>query len=289
MKHTNVIFDLSNIAWIARHANLNKDEPFTRELLMYSVLNMIKFISLDYKATGILIACDASNGWRYDIYPQYKAQRDESRDEFYDEVKSVMNDLMIFFNTCTSIPAVKVARAEADDIIGVASKISPHDTVIVSSDKDFIQLIDHKTKLYSPPLRAERTTSDRDYELFLKCIRGDTGDNIHSAYPRVRETFLVKAWNDKNEMVNLMETKRKIDGVRVGDAYKLNRSLIDLNLIPKYIETNIIVELNKASIGEGYSSYSQLKTLQFLGQNNLKKIADELSVYNNLFKKRFCL
>ena len=103
----------------------------------------------------------------------------------------------------------------------------------------------------------------------------------------MREKLLEIAWNDKNEMINIMETPRKLDGKRVGDIYDLNKKLIDLRLIPEEVEKEILVELSKASSGDGYGVFNQTRFLQWLGQNNLKKLANDLSVYNVLFKRRF--
>lgn len=86
--------------------------------------------------------------------------------------------------------------------------------------------------------------------LFMKCIRGDSGDGIPSAYPKVREPKIIAAWDDRIECGynwnNLMlqtwndedELGNKIE-VRVLDAYKRNQSLIDLTLQPDYVKEAI--------------------------------------------------
>jgi len=282
----NLVIDLSNLVWITRYSK-NIKEDFTKDVLMHGVFNAIKFISMDYKPDGILIACDSPNVWRKDLYEGYKAHRDDLRDDKYEEVKQVIIELGNFFKNNTSIPAISVKKAEADDIIAVATRISTQNNIIVSNDKDFIQLINDKTKLYSPTTREERTTQNKDFELFEKCIRGDAGDNIPSAFPRVRKTKLEEAYKDPLIMVNLMETKRKLDGKRVSDVFDFNKKLIDLSKIPKDIYNTIENEIRNNA--NGYSKYNQLKVLKFFGDNNLINVAKDEKKYASLFKKRFLL
>jgi hypothetical protein len=284
---TNLVIDLSNIAWIARFSEVKKGEQYSRELITAGILNIIKYSVMEYKPDGIIVACDSRKVWRKEIYPEYKAHRDEERDEFFLEVRETIDTVTNFFNTCTSVPAVAVPRAEADDIIAVVCKYSPHKTVVVSTDKDFIQLLDSKTRLYSPTLKGERTSENVGFDLFEKCIRGDTGDNIFSALPRVRKTVLEAAYNDPLAMANLMESRRKTDGAKVADVYEFNRKLIDLNLIPQDVVDAILNELAKVESGDGYGRYNHIKTLQFFGKNNLKKLAEEESKFAEILKRKF--
>lgn len=285
----NLIVDLSNLAWISRYSLVKGNDTLTTELIFSGILNIMKLCGGKYKANGVLVACDSQNNWRKDIYPQYKGNRDKEKDQYYPNVIEAIKLTEEFLNTCTSIPAIYVPRAEADDIIAISSKRSSIDTVIVSSDKDFIQLLDDKTRLYSPTLKNERTTTNKDFDLFEKCIRGDRGDNILSAYPYVKKKKLEFAWNDKLMMANLMEEKRKVDGKKVGDCFEFNKKLIDFNAIPQDIQNMIVSRLDDLSDPSSFGKYSHLKILQFLGKNSLKKIAKEERSYSSIFKKRYIL
>ena len=80
---------------------------------------------------------------------------------------------------------------------------------------------------------------DPEWELFKKCIRGDSSDNIKSAFPKVRETRMRKAWEDKgglewNNFIN--ETwGPEDDRQSVRERYELNRQLVDLSRQPEHI------------------------------------------------------
>jgi hypothetical protein len=76
---------------------------------------------------------------------------------------------------------------------------------------------------------------DIDYWLFLKLIRGDTGDNVPSAFPRVREVKLKEAFSDSYKMLNLLnESWTDINGNEniVKDKLEENRILMDLACQP---------------------------------------------------------
>ena len=84
-----------------------------------------------------------------------------------------------------------------------------------------------------------------------------------------------------------METKRKIDGRRVGEVYDINKKLIDLTKIPSDIQDNIEAEIRCNA--SGYSKYNQLQMLKFFGENNLINVAKDEKKYANIFKKEFIL
>lgn len=281
---TNVIIDLSNLTFITHFSLLKKNSTFLQGYLIFQTINFIKIIAKKYKADGVLIACDSPNVWRRDIYPEYKANRKETRDPYYEDVKDAMIRIKDFFNECTSVPAVSVDRAEADDIIASVAQNSPDvKTVIISSDKDFIQLLSNENvTLYSPSQKAERTSLDVGFDLFEKCIRGDNGDNIKSAFPRVRKTVLESAWHDSYKMMNLLESTTK-EGKVVKDAYFFNKNLIDLSLQPEYIKLNISNTLENLTINK----YNGTKVLKFIGRNDMKHVAKDFLKNRDIFRKHY--
>lgn len=277
---TNTIIDISNITHVVRHTLFKKNDTFSKSLLIGAVIKLVISLSKKYKADGILIAGDSKNVWRKDLYSDYKGNRKELRDEYHHLVIESIVELQEFFNNYTNIPYISVDRAEADDIIAVACQLNKHGNVIISSDKDFVQLLDSKTKLYAPTLKTERTSDNVEFDLFVKCIRGDMGDNIQSAYPRVRTKVLEEAWTDTYKMTNVLEATRK-DGKVVKDVFYLNKTLIDLTEQPIELRDTIKDELS--NIGNG--NYDQTKILKFLGEHGLGVIAKEIDI--NSLKKAY--
>lgn len=275
--HTNLIVDLNNLVFATRFAKIKtpssrrRKEEYVKEMIFKEViLSIVKFAN-EFKSDAIAIACDSSKVWRKDFYPEYKANRDHA-DVYYEETIEAAELTKQFFRECTNVMVFEVERTEADDIIAVMCQESENvKNIILSSDKDFVQLIDANTTLYSPTQGVWRETDDAGYDLFLKCIRGDAGDNIRASYPRVRTTKLEEAWQDEYKLLNLMETVRK-DGVKVGDAFEQNRVLIDLTAQPSGIRSDILKEVSRPN----HRKFGELKMMQFLSNHNLKAFADML-------------
>lgn len=287
IKHRNLVVDISNIAWISYYAN-RKD--FTKELLIYKVMENIAYTAAEYDVNGILIACDSPNVWRRDIYGNYKKKRE--KDENAEEVKEVLIELKDFFNESTDIPAISYPKAESDDIIAVFSQMVKFRddclTIIFSNDGDFFQLLDEQIYMHSPIKDKgliKYDVENKDYDLFEKCIRGDTGDNILSAYPRVRKTALQKAWDDKVEMMNLMGTVPKDKTKTVKEAFNFNKKLIDLTQQPKDIRKGIEIEILNASHSQT-RNFSKKDVLRFFGAHDLKNLIKDIDFYSKLFRKR---
>jgi 5'-3' exonuclease len=130
------------------------------------------------------------------IFPDYKSKRRPQKlNRFYDEdiPNTVGNrnwQIETIISTLRHVPVqqIYVDNCEADDVIGYLCKNTFNDVekVILSSDKDFYQLIDKKTKIYSPTSKKYIQTEDV-LERFnihpnnfctAKAFCGDPSDNV---------------------------------------------------------------------------------------------------------------
>lgn len=270
----NLIVDLNNMAFITRYSKLGmpksrRQKDKDAELLIFiEAMKLILGSATKFNVDGIVIAKDSKKVWRKDIYPEYKGTSTSDEDFYYDETIYAANMVYSFFRDYTSAYCLEVPKTEADDIIAVWCQNTTEETVILSSDKDYIQLIDDRTRLYSPTQKVFRESVDSGYELFLKCIRGDKSDNIKSAYPRLRETKIKKAWEDDLEMLNLLETV--IEDVKVGDKVSFNQQLMDLTMQPDEIRDSILFEIKNYKSNK----YSQIKVLKYMKENRLDKFSN---------------
>lgn len=270
----NLIVDLNNMAFITRYSKLGmpksrRQKDKDAELLIFiESMKLILGSATKFNVDGIVIAKDSKNVWRKDIYPEYKGTSTSDEDFYYDETLFAANMIYTFFKEYTSAYCLEVSKTEADDIIAVWCQNTTEDRVILSSDRDYMQLINEKTRLYSPTQKVFRETEDAGYELFLKCIRGDKGDNIKSAYPRLREAKIKKAWEDDLSMLNLLETV--LNDEKVGDLFERNQKLIDLTMQPDYIRNNILFEIKNYKSNK----YSQIKVLKYMKENRLDKFSN---------------
>lgn len=273
--HRNLVVDVNNLVFALRHAKLPKtsktNQRFVKETLFVDSLSSIFRHCKLLKTHAIVLMRDSPNIWRRDIYQDYKANHTSSLDDpFHKDAIEAADMLVDFFERYTSSWVFSYPRAEADDLIAIWCQKSNVENVILSSDKDFIQLLTSpNVTLYSPTQDTFRTTPDAGFSLFVKCIRGDAGDNVRSAYPRVRESVLKRAWDDDLEMLNLVETVRP-DGVRVYDALSLNIQLIDLSAQPDQLRRGIESMFLSGKSGK----YNYVAALRFFSDHGLKERLD---------------
>ena len=183
---------------------------------------------------------------------------------------------------------------EADDLAaGVIQTVSITDPdaqfIVVSADKDLIQLLRHdNVRLIDPATGNDRTLDDwnHDADLFMfeKCIRGDGGDNVQSARPRIRKTRIWKAYEDDFERANLMEeTWTNQDGkeFKVKDLYKENILLMDLEEQPEDIQLRMIQTVIDGLENPG--EYSFFHFMRFVGKYELKRISEQIENFTPMF------
>lgn len=274
MTKRNLIVDVNNILWKIRHTtrlNKRKKDAFVPQLLFLKFIDEMNAMFKKYQCTGAVCAFEGRNNWRKTVYTDYKNR--EIDDIYYEDVQEAIVMLREFLEEHTSIYSLSVTGAEADDVIAVVCQESSDDVenIIISSDRDFVQLLKHDgVRLFSPQQNEERTCEDPEFELFLKCVRGDPSDNIYSAYPRVRKTKLEEAfYGESISYLNLMETINK-DGTKVGDRYTDNRLLIDLEKQPTGVRSRISDSIANYVTGK----YNQGAVMRYARENNLMKMIE---------------
>jgi len=138
--------------------------------------------------------------------------------------------------------------------------------------------------------------------LFEKCMRGDSSDNVFSAYPGVREkgtknkVGLREAYSDRDSKGyswNNMMLQRWSDhnGIehRVLDDYERNRQLIDLTAQPDDIKQIISETISTATQANKNVSQVGLRLMKFCGLYDLKKISDQAQAYAEPLNARYIL
>ena len=182
-------------------------------------LELIKKLEPDYVA----VAWDKPKTnirRRLEIYPEYKANRKSQPDDFYAQIP-ILQDLLKAFGW----PLYELDDYEADDIMGTLAKQSETqgiESMMISSDLDMLQLLDHDTHLYA--LKKGLTNIEKfDISAFeekygikiqqfldLKSLKGDSSDNIPGV-PGIGEksaTVLLQEFGDlDNIYANLDKIK----------------------------------------------------------------------------------
>lgn len=323
---TYILVDTANTFFRARHV-VRGDLDTKVGMALHITFNSIKKAWQDFKADHVVF-CLEGRSWRKDFYQPYKRNRQEHRDamspreaeedrmfwEIFDEFK----DFIINKTNCSVLHNPVL---EADDLIAGWIQNHPQDNhVIISTDGDFAQLISPTVKQYNgvanmtitidgyfddkgnevidKKLKGPRPAPNPQWLLFEKCVRGDTSDNVFSAYPGVRvkgtknKIGLTEAFADRNSKGfawNNFMLQRWTDhnGVehRVLDDYNRNVSLCDLTAQPDHIKS----EINK-TIQENISKdvgQVGIKLMKFCAKWNLQKISDQAQSYAEPLQSRY--
>jgi hypothetical protein len=195
----------------------------------------------------MIIACDDKNYWRKALFPYYKAGRKKMREESnidWSALFEILNKIRQEIKDNLPYIVLHVETAEADDIIATLAKESKEDVLILSADKDFIQL--HNSKVIQfDPIRKKNIKVERP-DLYLKelVIRGDSGDGVPNAMSP--DTSLVDGIRQKKIMKAKLDDWVKMDWNQLYaiPEFKIgivrNKKLIDLSEIPDNITTAIL-------------------------------------------------
>lgn len=158
-----------------------------QNFFIHGILTNLNFIKKEFeKSFGEVVICLEGKSWRKDAYPDYKAQRSVKKEKSevnWDEIYEVINDLAEALRNYFGIKVISSQRAEADDIIAVVCKNYPGSHLIISSDKDFKQLLLlDNVKQYDPMKKVMKNFTKEEIleDLELHIIKGDDVDNIKS-------------------------------------------------------------------------------------------------------------
>lgn len=297
-----LLVDSSNLLYRSFYANREEDNMTIAGLAHLGAFLTINKHFKIHKPDKVVLLFDRPN-WRKPYTKSdlclskriYKANRRKDqtqadKDKFEAFVEHI-NEFETLVNEHTSVICMSAEKLEADDLAGgFVEEYSSDDNkiTVISADKDYIQLLKYpNVRLIDPATGKDRTLDewDGDADLFMleKCIRGDSGDNVMSSYPRCRKTRIVKAHSDPLEYTNLMhEQWTHPDGrtITVKDAFAENKTLMDLTCQPDDIKTLIQHTILTAMKHPG--SYSYFHFLQFCGKFEMKKLALQADQFTKL-------
>ena len=237
-----LVYDLSNIGYLSISSLPSNFEsrPDGAEKLYVSIRQFAKQLYLQLKPEHTIFACDSLPYWRSELFPEYKANRKDS------VLRDCVRDAVKLFQDRHKEWCVSVNNCEADDVMFVLSQRELPQLTIISTDGDLHQLRQEQVAIFNPTRREFVNTSlaQKNFALFEKCIRGDRGDNIPSAYPYVTKKRLQRAFKDHRSMEQLLDT-RIADGSVVRDNYEFNRRLIDLSHVPIELQNAVHGQLDE--------------------------------------------
>ena len=317
--NTYILVDTANTFFRARHV-VRGDVDTKVGMCLHITLNSIRKAWNDFDGSHVVF-CLEGRSWRKDYYEPYKRNRKEARDALTPKEQEedkvfwgIFDEFKDFITEKTNCTVLQNPKLEADDLIAGWIQAHPNDNhVIISTDGDFAQLIAPNVRQYNgvmntiithegyfddnkrQPIIDKKTgdpkpAPDPEFMLFEKCMRGDTSDNIFSAYPGVRKkgtknkVGLLEAFADKhkkgynwNNMMLQRWTDHNGEEHRVLEDYNRNVLLCDLTAQPKDIKEIIINTISDASTKN--ISQVGMRLMKFCAKWDMQRIADQASQY----------
>jgi 5'-3' exonuclease len=296
-------------------------------MALHITLNSIKKAWTDFNADHVVFNLEGRS-WRKDFYAPYKRNRKEvkaamtEREQEEDQAFwEIYEEFTNFIKEKTNCTVLRDPQLEADDLIAGFIQNHPDDNhIIISTDGDFAQLIAPNVKQYNgvanmtitidgyfddkgkevieKKTQAPKPAPHPEWQLFEKCMRGDTSDNVFSAYPGVRKkgtknkVGLAEAFDDKNNKGfnwNNMMLQRWTDHEgkehRVVDDYNRNVTLCDLSAQPADIRAIIDETVN--NIETKTVSQVGLRLMKFCAKWDMQRIADQAQQYAEPLNARY--
>ena len=282
-----ILVDLNQvlIANLMQQVNAAPKMKLDESLIRHMVLNSLRSYIKQFKGQygEIVICCDSKKYWRRDYFPFYKANRKKDREKsghdwglIFETLNKVRAELKEYF----PYKVLEVEGAEADDIIGVlAARNSAHDNVLIlSSDKDFVQLQKYKNVIQYSPVLKKFVESDNPLQYIKEhIIKGDRGDGI----PNFLSADNVFALGERQKVINskkladwLTKTPEEICvNENMLRNYKRNQQLVDLDYIPEEIKQGIVAAYDEAKPG------SRQRMMNYFIENRLSNLIEVLDEF----------
>jgi 5'-3' exonuclease len=275
-----ILVDMNQIslASMMMHLNMNKSKEIDENMVRHMILNSLRMYRTKFSSEfGELVLCyDSKHYWRRDYFPEYKFARRKSREKSthdWNAIFSCLNEIRDELRNNMPYKFIEIYGAEADDIIGVLCSEYSEEIMILSGDKDFIQLQRFpNVKQYSPITKKKVNGENPDEYLKEHIFKGDTSDGVPNVLSPdntftegLRQKPLTKkkiaSWleHDFEDVAPNDEVKRN---------YQRNRKLIDLTYTPEELSSEIINTYKEAPYGD------RSKLLNYFIQKRLRNLTE---------------
>ena len=276
---------ISNLmASLHGHHNVEIQEDLIRHMVLNSLRTNRQKFHNEYGE--LVICCDDKNYWRKKLFPYYKANRKQYRNQSeldWSMIFGVLNQIREDLKTTFPYKVLQVDTAEADDIIATLvrhfgnplRRENEDQILILSGDKDFIQLHVYGNVSQYDPVRKRWIKHD-DPQQYLKehIAKGDRGDGIPNILSKddcfingrqkpLRTKFLNKVTSQSFEEIENSDDEYKTNWNR-------NRRLVDLSMVPEYIQCTVLDDFSNEE------NSSRAKLFNYFVQNKLKNLMEHI-------------
>ena len=254
---------------------------------VFGFTNMLVKLIEDFREEKMIVVFDAAReNFRNKIFKDYKANRGETPEDLIPQFEIIRKCVDAF-----QIPQIEIEGFEADDIIATYCELSQKakiQSIIVSSDKDLMQLVNENVTMLDP-MKNKKIGIDQVIEKFglppekviqIQALTGDTVDNIPGA-PGIGPKTALTLIEEFGDVHSLIKNAIKIPQEKRRNVILDNKKeiLISLELVKLKKDINLPLKI------EDIHSYSSIgkneKLSEFLSNQGFKSIAERLK--NNSF------
>ncbi len=274
------LVDFSQIV-IGSYMTASKYADVDMDVLRPPVLNSLRIYRTKFieEYGELILCCDDRKTWRKEMFPNYKASRKKSRQvsgidwqNLYDCLNQLKDELRYWF----PYKLIQIEKAEADDIIATLVGLISERTLILSSDKDFVQLQGFNVRQYSP-MQKKYVDGNAKWSLHEKIVRGDVGDGI----PNIMSddnVFVDEGRRQKPITKKKVDAWYELDPNMYCDSemlrnYNRNKQLVDLGEVPESIRINISKQFESIKVGD------RRRLLTYFINHRLKNLTENLSEF----------
>jgi|TARA_R110002096_G_scaffold184857_4_gene363483 hypothetical protein len=276
-----ILVDMNQIslASIMMHLHMQKESDIDENMVRHMILNSLRMYRSRFVSEfGELVLCyDSRHYWRRDYFPEYKHSRRKGREKDsknWDDIFSCLNKIKEEIKNNMPYKFLEVYGAEADDIIATLCSESSDEVMILSGDKDFIQLQKYpNVKQYSPITKKMINGINPDDYLKEHVLKGDTSDGV----PNVLSPDNSFVDGIRQKPLSKKKIAAMIDGNFPNDEIKRNfqrnKTLIDLGCVPDELRTEILVTYKDAP------ENSRSKLLNYFIKQRLKTLTESIGEF----------
>jgi hypothetical protein len=274
------LVDFSQIV-IGSYMSASKFTSVDMDVIRPAVLNTLRLYRTKFVSEfgELILCCDDRKSWRKELFPNYKASRKKTRSAApidWENLYECLNQLKEELTEWFPYKVVQADKAEADDVIAILVGLANERTLILSSDKDFIQLHQFNVRQYSP-IQKKFVEGDAKWSLHEKLIKGDVGDGV----PNIMSddnVFIDEGRRQKPITKKKVDAWFDLDPDMYCDSemlrnYNRNKQLIDLGEVPESIRINITKQFEKAVVGD------RKRLLTYFINHRLKNLTENLSEF----------
>ncbi len=250
---------------------------------VFGFTNMLVKLIEDYSDDKMIVIFDAAReNFRNKIYPEYKANRGEAPDDLVPQFPLIRECVRSF-----NIPQLEIEGFEADDLIATYVKLAEKDeieTIIVSSDKDLMQLVSNTVTMLDPMKNKKIEIKDVEEKfgvkpnkvIFIQALTGDKVDNVPGAPgigPKTASQLI-------NEFSNIDGLIKNLDKIKQEKRRNIlieaeNNIRLSLKLVTLKHDVQIPESINKIK------TYNELKNennniFDFLKEQGFRSISERL-------------